>query len=103
SLVALQPGEKVVTILPVRDLEEDNKYILFATQNGTVKKTPLKDFSNVMSRGIIAINIEKSDELITAKTTDAPQTISPPPRPKPATRRAPSAPPPWVNQTPPTR
>src|SRR6201997_727867 len=44
SLVALQPGEKVVTILPVKDLEEDNKYILFATRNGTVKKTPLKDF-----------------------------------------------------------
>ena len=49
SLVALQPGEKVVTILPVKDLEEDGKYILFATQNGTVKKTALKDFSNVMS------------------------------------------------------
>src|SRR5580692_5096453 len=75
SLVALQPGEKVVTILPVRDLEEDNKYILFATRNGTVKKTALKDFSNVMSRGIIAINIEKDDELITARVTDGQQVI----------------------------
>ncbi len=75
SLVALQPGEKVVTILPVKDLEEDGKYILFATQNGTVKKTALKDFSNVMSRGIIAINIEKSDELVTARMTDGQQVI----------------------------
>ncbi len=75
SLVDLQPGEKVVTILPVKDLEESGKNILFATQNGTVKKTPLKDFSNVMSRGIIAINIEKSDELITAKITDGQQII----------------------------
>jgi DNA gyrase subunit A len=75
SLVALQPGEKVVTILPVRDLEEENKYILFATRNGTVKKTALKDFSNVMSRGIIAINIEKDDELITARVTDGQQVI----------------------------
>src|SRR6266481_1756593 len=75
SLVALQPGEKVVTILPVRDLEEDNKYILFATRNGTVKKTALKDFSNVMSRGIIAINIDKDDELITARVTDGQQVI----------------------------
>ncbi len=49
SLVDLQPGEKVVTILGVRDLEEDYKYVLFATRNGTVKKTALKDFSNVMS------------------------------------------------------
>ncbi|MBB5340907.1 DNA gyrase subunit A [Tunturiibacter gelidoferens] len=75
SLVALQPGEKVVTILPVRDLEEDSKYILFATRNGTVKKTALKDFSNVMARGIIAINIEKDDELIIARITDGQQVI----------------------------
>ncbi len=75
SLVALQPGEKVVTILPVRDLEEDGKNILFATRNGTVKKTPLKDFSNVQSRGIIAIGIDKDDELITARITDGHQVI----------------------------
>jgi DNA gyrase subunit A len=75
SLVDLQPGEKVVTILPVRDLAEEGKNILFATRNGTVKKTPLKDFSNVMSRGIIAIGIDKDDELITARVTDGQQVI----------------------------
>jgi len=75
SLVDLQPGEKVVTILGVKDLEEEHKYVLFATRNGTVKKTALKDFSNVMSRGIIAINIEKEDELITARITDGQQVI----------------------------
>ncbi|HEY0162601.1 MAG TPA: DNA gyrase subunit A [Edaphobacter sp.] len=69
SLIALQPGEKVVTILGIRDLKEEGKYILFATQNGTVKKTPLVDFSNVMSRGIIAISIDKDDELIAARVT----------------------------------
>jgi DNA gyrase subunit A len=75
SLIDLQPGEKVVTILPVRDLSEESKNILFATRNGTVKKTALKDFSNVMSRGIIAIGIDKDDELITAKITDGQQVI----------------------------
>ncbi len=75
SLVDLQPGEKVVTILPVRDLTESGKHVLFATRNGTVKKTPLKDFSNVMSRGIIAIGIDKDDELITARITDGQQVI----------------------------
>jgi DNA gyrase subunit A len=75
SLVDLQPGERVVTILPVRDLEEDSKFVLFATRNGTVKKTALRDFSNVMSRGIIAINIEKDDELIFARITDGEQVI----------------------------
>ncbi|WP_263380731.1 DNA gyrase subunit A [Granulicella paludicola] len=75
SLIDLQPGEKVVTILPVRNLEEDSKYVLFATRNGVVKKTALKDFSNVMARGIIAIGIDKEDELITAKITDGEQII----------------------------
>jgi DNA gyrase subunit A len=75
SLIDLQPGERVVTILPVRDLEEDSKFVLFATRNGTVKKTALRDFSNVMSRGIIAINIEKDDELIIARITDGEQVI----------------------------
>jgi DNA gyrase subunit A len=70
SLVDLQPGEKVVTILPVRNLTEEGKNILFATRNGTVKKTPLKDFSNVMARGIIAINIDKNDELVTVRITN---------------------------------
>ncbi len=75
SLLSLQPGEKVVTILPVRNLEEEGKFILFATRNGIVKKTPLKDFSNVMARGIIAIAIEKSDDLIEAAITDGKQTV----------------------------
>jgi DNA gyrase subunit A len=75
SLIDLQPGEKVVTILPVKDLEEESKYVLFATRNGTVKKTALKDFSNVMSRGIIAINIDKDDELVIARITDGDQII----------------------------
>ncbi len=75
SLIDLQPGEKVVTILPVRNLDEEDKYVLFATRNGTVKKTALRDFSNVMARGIIAIGIDKDDELITAKITDGQQVI----------------------------
>ena len=75
SLLNLQPGENVRAILPVRDLEEEGKYIFFATRNGVVKKTPLKDFSNVMSRGIIAIAIEKDDDLISAGLTNGKQTI----------------------------
>ncbi len=75
NLVALQPGETVRALLPVRDLEEEGKYVFFATRNGTVKKTELKDFSNVMSRGIIAIGIEKDDELVAARLTDGNQIV----------------------------
>jgi len=75
SLLSLQPGESVRAILPVRDLEEEGKFIFFATRQGTVKKTPLKDFSNVMSRGIIAIGIDKDDELVAARVTDGSQIV----------------------------
>jgi len=75
NLVALQPGESVRAMLECRDLEEEGKYVFFATRNGTVKKTPLKDFSNVMSRGIIAIGIDKDDELVHASVTDGNQII----------------------------
>ena len=75
SLVALQPGENVRALLTVRDLEEEGKFVFFATRSGTVKKTPLKDFSNVMSRGIIAIGIDKEDELVAARCTDGNQII----------------------------
>jgi len=75
NLVSLQPGETVRTLLEVRDLEDENNFVFFATKNGTVKKTPVKDFSNVMSRGIIAIGIEKDDELVAARLTDGNQVV----------------------------
>jgi len=75
NLVALQPGEAVRALLPVRDLEEADKYVFFVTRKGTVKKTALKDFSNVMSRGIIAIGIEPDDELVAAQLTDSQQIV----------------------------
>ncbi|HEY1731828.1 MAG TPA: DNA gyrase subunit A [Terriglobales bacterium] len=75
NLVALQPGESVRAWLTVRDLEEENRYVFFATRNGTVKKTPLKDFSNVRSIGINAIGIDKEDELVAANCTDGNQIV----------------------------
>ncbi len=75
NLVALQPGESVRAILPVKTLEEESRYVFFATRKGTVKKTALVDFSNVMSRGIIAIGIDKDDELVAAQLTDSNQIV----------------------------
>jgi DNA gyrase subunit A len=75
NLVGLQPGETVRTMLDVRDLEEENRYVFFATHNGTVKKSAVKDFSHVMQRGIIAINIEQGDELVAASLTDGNQIV----------------------------
>ncbi len=75
NLVGLQPGETVRTMLAVRDLEEENRYVFFATHNGTVKKSAVKDFCHVMQRGIIAINIEEGDELVAASLTDGNQIV----------------------------
>jgi DNA gyrase subunit A len=75
NLVSLQPGENVRALLTVRDLEEEGKFVFFATRSGTVKKTALKDFSNVRSIGINAIGIEKEDELVAANCTDGNQII----------------------------
>jgi DNA gyrase subunit A len=75
NIVSLQGGETVRTMLAVRNLEEEGKYIFFATRNGTVKKTELKDFSHVRSNGINAINIEQGNELVAATLTDGNQII----------------------------
>ena len=75
NLIGLQAGETVRTMLAVRNLEEEGRYIFFATRNGTVKKTELKDFSHVMSRGIIAIGIDQGDELVGVTLTDGEQIV----------------------------
>ena len=75
NLVGLQPGETVKTMLAVRNLEEEGKYIFFATRTGTVKKSDLREFIHVRSNGINAINIEQGDELVAVRLTDGKQII----------------------------
>jgi DNA gyrase subunit A len=75
NLIGLQPGESTKTMLAVRDLEEANKYIFFATRNGLVKKSELREFMHVRSNGINAIGIEEGDELVAARVTDGNQIV----------------------------
>jgi DNA gyrase subunit A len=75
NLVGLQPGEAVRTMLAVRNLEEAGKHILFATRQGLVKKTELKEFCHVRANGIYAISIEQGDELVAATVTDGQQIV----------------------------
>jgi DNA gyrase subunit A len=69
NLLPLENGEKINAVLPVSEFVED-KYVFFATTDGTVKKTPLNDFSRPMKRGIIAINLDEGDHLIGVALTD---------------------------------
>src|SRR5277367_3867041 len=75
NLIGLQPGETVRTMLAVRNLEEESKYIFFATRNGLVKKSELREFMHVRSNGINAINIEEGDELVAARITNGNQIV----------------------------
>src|SRR5579862_1190322 len=75
NLVGLQPGETLKTVVAVRNLEEENKYIFFATRNGLVKKSEVREFMHVRSNGINAINIEQGDELVACRITDGNQII----------------------------
>jgi DNA gyrase subunit A len=75
NLVGLQPGETLKTTVAVRNLEEENKYVFFATRNGLVKKSSVREFMHVRSNGINAIGIEPGDELVAARITDGNQIV----------------------------
>jgi len=75
NLVGLQPGETLKTVVAVRNLEEENKYIFFATRNGLVKKSEVREFMHVRSNGINAIGIEPGDELVACRVTDGNQIV----------------------------
>jgi DNA gyrase subunit A len=69
NLLPLEAGEQINAVLPVKEFAED-KFIFFATSEGTVKKTPLADFANPRKAGIIAINLDEGDFLIGVAVTD---------------------------------
>ncbi|MDH5183210.1 MAG: DNA gyrase subunit A, partial [Gammaproteobacteria bacterium] len=69
NLLPLEEGERISAILPIREYAED-KHILFATANGTVKKTSLSDYSRPRTSGIIAIDIRDGDKLVGVDITD---------------------------------
>ena len=75
NLVKFQEDEHLTAVVAARNLEEEGTFLFFATRNATVKKTALNEFSNPRSTGIIAINLEKDDELIGAHLTDGKQMI----------------------------
>ena len=68
NLFPLEEGEKINAVLPVKEFAED-KYVFMATRSGTVKKTPLSDFSNPRKAGIIAVDLLDDDYLIGVELT----------------------------------
>jgi DNA gyrase subunit A len=69
NMFPLEEGEKINAILPVKEFAQD-RYIFMATSQGTVKKTPLSEFSNPRKAGIIAVALDEDDYLIGAEITN---------------------------------
>ncbi len=67
--IAIGAGERIASLVPVRQFTDD-RYLMFATRNGTVKKTVLSAYGNVRATGINAINIDADDELIDVQITE---------------------------------
>jgi DNA gyrase subunit A len=67
--ISIRPDERVAALVPVREFSDD-KWLMFATRNGTVKKTVLSAYGNIRANGINAINIEAGDALIDVQPLD---------------------------------
>ena len=74
NLFPFEEGEKIGAILPVKEFAED-RYVFMCTAQGTVKKTPLSDFSNPRKSGIIAVALDEGDVLIGAEITNGRQDV----------------------------
>ena len=69
NLLSLDAGEKISAVIPISDFE-DSKYLLMATKNGLIKKTPLQEYNSTRKTGLLAINLKDDDELIDVRLTD---------------------------------
>ncbi len=74
NLLPLEEGERISAVLPIREYEE-GRFVFMATEQGTVKKTPLADFSRPRASGIIALDLKEGDRLIGVDLTDGSQDI----------------------------
>ena len=69
NLLSLDADEKVTAIMPIQNFA-DGKYLLFATKNGLIKKTALKEYDSTRKTGLQSINLKDGDEVIGVRLTD---------------------------------
>jgi DNA gyrase subunit A len=74
NLLPLEEGERINAVLPIREYDADS-FVFMATSGGTVKKTPLDQFSRPRTNGIIAIDLRNGDKLVNVAITDGQQDI----------------------------
>lgn len=69
NILQLMPGEEITAIIPINEYK-DNEYLFMSTEKGLVKKTPIRDYSNIRKTGLAAITLREDDKLIEVKVTD---------------------------------
>ena len=74
NLLHLQPGEKISAVIPIKEWNDD-AYLVMATKNGVIKKTPMSDYNNIRKTSLQAIVLRDDDELIEVKVTDGERKI----------------------------
>ena len=74
NLLTLPPGEQVTAVFPIHKFEGE-KYLVMVTKHGVIKKTKLEEFANVRRNGLIAINLDESDELLAVDLSDGSRDI----------------------------
>ena len=75
NLLQLQPEEKITSVIKLAQSSEVDNYLFMATIKGTVKKTALKDFANIRTNGLNAINLDEGDELRWIQETNGAQDV----------------------------
>ncbi|MEW5866858.1 MAG: DNA gyrase subunit A [Bacillota bacterium] len=74
NLISLAPGETIRAVIPIRAFTPD-KYLLMATRRGTVKKTPLSMFDTARRSGLIAMDLDPGDDLVSVKLTSGQEEV----------------------------
>ncbi|MHB8130409.1 MAG: DNA gyrase subunit A [Mobilitalea sp.] len=69
NLLQLLPDERITAIIPLKEYKDD-RFLFMSTQNGIVKKTPIKEYEHIRKSGLQAINLREDDELIEVKSTN---------------------------------
>ena len=69
NLMQLMPDEKIVAMLPIRTIDDDN-HIIFVTKQGIIKRTNLSEYGNILKKGIRAINLRDDDDIVDVKLSE---------------------------------
>ena len=75
NIIDFEEGECLAAVSSIKDFDDENSYLFFATKKGIVKRTRVTDFKNIRSSGIIAISLKEDDELLSVEKTNGEKII----------------------------